>query len=83
MEKQGIVKPYLGGWRHKVTGVKYLNATSQTGPLRKQSENTCSRMVQCVETEDGTTQTLCQRATQMWRYNIFTRKFTKLDVLSK
>ncbi|EFN80348.1 IQ and ubiquitin-like domain-containing protein [Harpegnathos saltator] len=68
MEKQAIFKPYLGGWRHKVTGVEYLNATSQTGPLRKQtSRNTCSRMVQCVRTKDGTTQTLCHHATQMWR----------------
>lgn len=83
MEKQGTFKPYLGGWRHKVTGVEYLNAASQTGPLRKQpsSRDTCSRMVQCVKTKDGVTQTLCHRATQMWRYDILAREFVTLDVV--
>ncbi|XP_014487996.1 PREDICTED: IQ and ubiquitin-like domain-containing protein [Dinoponera quadriceps] len=71
MEKQ--FKPYLGGWRHKVTGVEYLNAASQTRPLRKQSpsRSTCSRMVQCIKTKEGATQTLCHRATQMWRNDCY------------
>jgi len=70
IEKQRILKPYLGGWRHKITGVEYVNATSQTGPLSKQGpwKNTCSRSVQCVQTNDRATQSLRHRATQMWRY---------------
>ncbi|XP_050461497.1 IQ and ubiquitin-like domain-containing protein isoform X1 [Cataglyphis hispanica] len=62
-----IFKPYLGGWRHKITGIEYLNAASQTGPLRKSWKTTCSRSVQCVETKDGTTQSLRHCVTQMWR----------------
>lgn len=70
IEKQRILKPYLGGWRHKITGVKYVNATSQTGPLSKREswKNTYSRAVQCVETNDKATQSLRHCATQMWRY---------------
>lgn len=69
IKKQRIFKPYLGGWRHKITRVKYVNATSQTGPLSKQEswKNMCSRAVQCVQTNDRATQSLCHRATQMWR----------------
>ncbi|XP_011706277.1 PREDICTED: IQ and ubiquitin-like domain-containing protein [Wasmannia auropunctata] len=69
MKKQRIFKSYLGGWRHKITGVEYVNATSQTGPLPKRGprKNTCSRAVQCVRTNDGATQSLRDRATQMWR----------------
>ncbi|XP_018403964.1 PREDICTED: IQ and ubiquitin-like domain-containing protein [Cyphomyrmex costatus] len=73
IDKQRILKPYLGGWRHKITGVTYLNAASQTGPLSKRGprKNTCSRAVQCVQTNDGATQTLHHRATQMWRYDYY------------
>lgn len=70
IEKQLILKPYLGGWRHKITGVQYVNATSQTGPLSKQElwKNMCSRTVQCVQTNDRVTQSSRHHATQMWRY---------------
>lgn len=70
VKKQRIIKPYLGGWRHKITGVKYVNATSQTEPLSKRRlfKNTCSRAVQCVQTNDRATQSSRHRATQMWRY---------------
>jgi len=68
-----IVKPFLGGWRHKITGIEYFDAASQTGPPPKRVswENTCSRTVQCVQIKDEATQSLRQRATQMWRYQIF------------
>lgn len=69
IKKQRIIKPYLGGWRHKITGIEYLNAASQTGPLPKQVswKNTCSRAIQCVQTKDGAAQSLRHCATQMWR----------------
>ncbi|XP_012532008.2 IQ and ubiquitin-like domain-containing protein [Monomorium pharaonis] len=69
IERQRILKPYLGGWRHKITGVKYVNATSQTGPLSKLVpwKNTYSRSVQCMQTKDEATQSLRHCATQMWR----------------
>ena len=70
IEKQKILKPYLGGWQHKITGVKYVNAVSQTGPLSKRDpqKNTYCKAVQCVQTNDGATQSLRHHATQMWRY---------------
>lgn len=70
IEKQRILKPYLGGWRHKIIGIVYINAVSQTGPLSKQIswENIHSKAVQCVQTKDGATQSLHHCATQMWRY---------------
>ncbi|KYN40172.1 IQ and ubiquitin-like domain-containing protein [Trachymyrmex septentrionalis] len=69
IEKQRISKPYLGGWQHKITGVKYVNADSQTGPLPKQGprKNTCCRAIQCIPTNDGATQSLRHHVTQMWR----------------
>ncbi|XP_020295604.1 IQ and ubiquitin-like domain-containing protein isoform X2 [Pseudomyrmex gracilis] len=69
IEDQKIPKPYLGGWRHKITGIEYVNAASQTGPPPRQisRNNVCSRAVQCVQTKDGVTQSLRHRATQMWR----------------
>ncbi|KAL6264441.1 hypothetical protein P5V15_004550 [Pogonomyrmex californicus] len=66
IKKQRILKPYLGGWRHKITGIKYVNATSQTLPKREWKD-TRSRAVQCVQTKDEETQSLRHCATQMWR----------------
>ncbi|XP_072744652.1 IQ motif and ubiquitin-like domain-containing protein [Anoplolepis gracilipes] len=73
IEKRTILKPYLGGWRHKITGIEYVNATSQTGPLSKQVslKNICSRAVQCVQTKNGATQALRHRATQMSRQDCY------------
>lgn len=67
---KSIQKPYLGGWRHKVTGVKYFNAESQTGPPFKKVpwHRMCSRLVQAAETEGQSVQTGCDLATQMWRF---------------
>lgn len=73
IEKQRILKPYLGGWRHKSTRIEYVNAASQTGPPSKKIwENTYSIAVQCVQTKDEATQSLRHYATQMWRYYLNT-----------
>ncbi|XP_015171713.1 PREDICTED: IQ and ubiquitin-like domain-containing protein [Polistes dominula] len=71
IEDRKIVKPYLGGWRNKITGDKYLNAASQTGPPPKNISwhDCCSIGVQTVETKDGTTQSSRNKITQMWRTN--------------
>ncbi|XP_076630548.1 IQ motif and ubiquitin-like domain-containing protein isoform X2 [Colletes latitarsis] len=71
VEDRRIKKPFLGGWRHKLTGVKYLNAESQTGPWKMPSKNTCSKMVQYICTTDVVTQTPCHHPTQMWRPDCF------------
>ncbi|KAI4488349.1 hypothetical protein M0804_005197 [Polistes exclamans] len=69
IEDRKIVKPYLGGWRNKITGDKYLNAASQTGPPPKNISwhDCCSIGVQTVETKDETTQSSRNKITQMWR----------------
>lgn len=69
IEDRKIVKPYLGGWRHKITDTKYLNGASQTGPPPKNlsCHDCCSVAIQTVEIKDGTTQSPYDRATQMWR----------------
>ncbi|XP_043491784.1 IQ and ubiquitin-like domain-containing protein [Polistes fuscatus] len=71
IEDRKIVKPYLGGWRNKITGDKYLNAASQTGPPPKNISwhDCCSIGVQTVETKDETTQSSRNKITQMWRTN--------------
>nr|XP_034172520.1 IQ and ubiquitin-like domain-containing protein [Osmia lignaria] len=71
IEDRRIKKPYLGGWRHKITKLEYLNAASQTGPLRMPKRKTCSRMVQYIATLETSTQTPCHHPTQMWRSDCF------------
>lgn len=70
IKNERILKPFLGGYRHKITGIEYVNAASQTGPLPKRVswENAYSRTVQHVQTKDAATKPLCHRATQMSRY---------------
>ncbi|KAG7201583.1 hypothetical protein KM043_004328 [Ampulex compressa] len=69
IETRMIPKPALGGWRHKITGTEYFNGASQTGPPPKRLSRSkvCSRIVQTVETRDGTSQSPSDRGTQMWR----------------
>lgn len=71
VEDRRIKKPYLGGWKHKITQVEYLNAESQTGPLRKPEKEKCSKKVQYISWTDVFTQTPCVHPTQMWRYMWF------------
>ncbi|XP_026674849.1 IQ and ubiquitin-like domain-containing protein [Ceratina calcarata] len=71
VEDRKIKKPYLGGWKHKITGVEYLNAESQTGPLRQSLKQKCSRKVQYIAWADVCTQTPCNHPTQMWRADCF------------
>lgn len=71
VDDEKIKKPYLGGWKHRATGVIYHNAASQTGPLAANNvENFCSREVQCINTKDDAFQTGINKATQMWRFNL-------------
>ncbi|XP_048512800.1 IQ and ubiquitin-like domain-containing protein [Athalia rosae] len=73
VENRAIKKPYLGGWRHKLTGVKYLNAYSQTGPRKKAVpwDSQCTRPVQTVETKTRFTETSVHRGTQMSRTDCY------------
>ena len=68
IEDRRIKKPYLGGWKHKITQVEYLNAESQTGPLiRKPLKEKCSKEVQYISWTEISTQTPYHHSTQMAR----------------
>ncbi|KZC10890.1 PREDICTED: IQ and ubiquitin-like domain-containing protein [Dufourea novaeangliae] len=71
IEDRRIKKPYLGGWRHKITRSEYLNAESQTGPRKMPSKTKCSKMTQYIAVTDVETQTPCHHPTQMWRPDCF------------
>ncbi|XP_015608263.1 IQ and ubiquitin-like domain-containing protein [Cephus cinctus] len=68
-EDRRIKKPFLGGWRNRINGTEYVNATSQTGPHKKDIENDqqCSHETQTFETRDQVVQPSYDRATQTWR----------------
>ncbi|XP_046435256.1 IQ and ubiquitin-like domain-containing protein [Neodiprion fabricii] len=85
VEDRTIKKPYLGGWRHKITGVQYLNANSQTGPRQKRIpwNSQCTRPIQTVETKTRFTETPVHRATQMWREDCYVPNVSDKYVGSK
>ncbi|XP_050482755.1 IQ and ubiquitin-like domain-containing protein [Bombus huntii] len=83
VEDRRIKKPYLGGWKHKITQVEYLNAESQTGPLRKPEKEKCSKKVQYISWTDVFTQTPCVHPTQMWRSDYFISAESDKYVTSK
>ena len=35
VERQVVNKPFLGGYKHKLSGVQYLNASAQTLPKKR------------------------------------------------
>lgn len=88
IEDRRIKKPYLGGWKHKITQVEYLNAESQTGPLiKKPIKEKCSKKVQYIYWTEVSTQTPYHRSTQMARciflyyiLNIDKKKVKKIDI---
>lgn len=65
------MRPYLGGWRHKCTGVIYLNVQTQTETLKMLTKETCTRFVQYIWMIDKETQTPCDHPTQMCRSDCF------------
>ncbi|KAJ8678673.1 hypothetical protein QAD02_014460 [Eretmocerus hayati] len=73
IERDLMKKPYLGGWKHKVTGIVYLNGDSQTGPRPKRvpPEKTCSRKVQTLKQADKECQPPYESAQQMWRKDCY------------
>lgn len=88
IEDRRVKKPYLGGWKHKITQVEYLNAESQTGPLiRKPLKEKCSKEVQYISWTEISTQTPYHHSTQMARciflyyiLNIDKKKLEKLTL---
>ncbi|XP_017760974.1 PREDICTED: IQ and ubiquitin-like domain-containing protein [Eufriesea mexicana] len=83
VEDRRIKKPYLGGWKNKITQVEYLNAESQTGPPRKPLKQKCSRKVQYISWTEVFTQTPCHHPTQMSRPDCFVSSESDKYVTSK
>ncbi|XP_042878556.1 IQ and ubiquitin-like domain-containing protein [Penaeus japonicus] len=61
VEWAGGRKPWLGGFRHKVSGLHYHNATTQTHPPRRPRAAQVTRGTQTVKTRPCGTQT-CRNA---------------------
>lgn len=62
-----IVKPFLGGFVNKLTGVEYHNAFTQTGPIfeRIKWDGAISRDTQTTENRYVSTQHMVNRQTQV------------------
>lgn len=84
-KNEEIVKPFLGGYRHRVTRVEYHHASAQTKPIPKQpSAETlrrlkvprCTREVQTVHCKNRTQTTTSEKATQMAKQNLYVESTT-------
>lgn len=68
-------KPYMGGFRHRLSGVEYHHAATQTPTLRKKPWEgrapKLSRDTQTVEVITRSAQTLREASTQMERKDLF------------
>jgi len=66
-------KPFLGGFRHKVTGAQYHNASAQTNPkpLRWPKTTLYNRDAQTVSERKQVTQTTNTTSTQMTKPGIY------------
>ncbi|XP_043791083.1 IQ and ubiquitin-like domain-containing protein [Apis laboriosa] len=83
IEDRRIKKPYLGGWKHKISQVEYLNAESQTGPLIRNSKEKCSKKVQYISWTEVSTQTPYHQSTQMARPDCFISSESDTYITSK
>ncbi|XP_069999900.1 IQ motif and ubiquitin-like domain-containing protein [Penaeus vannamei] len=61
VEWAGVRKPWLGGFRHKISGLHYHNATTQTQPPQRPKPAQVTRGTQTVRTRPCGTQT-CRNA---------------------
>ncbi|XP_047485347.1 IQ and ubiquitin-like domain-containing protein [Penaeus chinensis] len=64
VEWAGVRKPWLGGFRHKVSGLHYHNATTQTQPPLRHKPAQVTRGTQTVRTRPCGTQTSRNAHTQ-------------------
>jgi len=73
IDKKNKKKPFLGGFKHKVTGVQYHNASAQTNPkpLRWPKTTLFDRDAQTVFERKQTTQTSNTTSTQMTKPGIY------------
>ncbi|XP_004602304.2 IQ and ubiquitin-like domain-containing protein [Sorex araneus] len=72
IEKSNFHKPFLGGFRHKLTGQEYHNAGTQTVPKKIPIKpNIFSRDTQTVKQRKKLIQTTCPASTQMTKIGVY------------
>ena len=49
LERSQVEKPFIGGYKHKVSGVEFHHASTQTLPKRKEDNGVRKLMDVCVE----------------------------------
>ncbi|XP_049635333.1 IQ and ubiquitin-like domain-containing protein [Suncus etruscus] len=70
--KSNFHKPFLGGFRHKLTGQEYHNAGTQTVPKKRpEKSNLFSRDTQTVGQRKMLLQTTCPASTQMTKIGVY------------
>ncbi|XP_065667474.1 IQ motif and ubiquitin-like domain-containing protein isoform X6 [Hydra vulgaris] len=71
-------KPFLGGFRHKVTGLMYLNASSQTNTKKyiHYGLERFDRDTQTVQSKNQILQTYCDTSTQMTKPGCYIAEVT-------
>ncbi|XP_055974469.1 IQ and ubiquitin-like domain-containing protein [Sorex fumeus] len=72
IKKSNFHKPFLGGFRHKLTGQEYHNAGTQTVPKKiPEKPNIFSRDTQTVKQKKKLIQTTCSASTQMTKIGVY------------
>lgn len=84
VEKVKMKKPFLGGYRHKETGVQYHNAAAQTLPIKRPAKGVelFQRETQTVKTRNKYQQVTVDAATQMDRTGCFISDQTDKIIVS-
>ncbi|XP_004418800.1 PREDICTED: IQ and ubiquitin-like domain-containing protein [Ceratotherium simum simum] len=75
--KSDFHKPYLGGFRHKITGIEYHNAGTQTVPKKiLEKHNVLCRDTQTVFQRQKFQQTTNTTSTQMTKIGVYVSNMT-------
>ncbi|KAG8524531.1 IQ and ubiquitin-like domain-containing protein [Galemys pyrenaicus] len=75
--KSDFHKPFLGGFRHKITGIEYHNAGTQTVPKKiHQKDNVFCRDTQTVFQKKKQQQTTNTTSTQMTKIGVYVSNMT-------
>ncbi|XP_006859427.1 PREDICTED: IQ and ubiquitin-like domain-containing protein [Chrysochloris asiatica] len=75
--KSDFHKPFVGGFRHKITGIEYYNAGTQTVPKKIHGKvNVFSRNTQTVSERKKFQQTANTTSTQMTKIGVYVSNMT-------
>ncbi|XP_020822055.1 IQ motif and ubiquitin-like domain-containing protein isoform X2 [Phascolarctos cinereus] len=77
IERIDFHKPFLGGFRHKITGTEYHNAGTQTAPKKLPIKtNIFSRETQTVTERKKLVATMSRTSTQMTKIGVYVSNMT-------